>query len=281
MTHETPPTLVLGGTGKSGHRVAELLRARQIPVRVGSRAGQPPFEWSDPGTWAPALAGMRAVYIAYYPDVAVPAAPDHLRAFSAEAVRLGVRRLVLLSGRGEDLAQASEQAVRQSGVDWTIVRANWFSQNFSESFLRDPILSGEVALPVGDVGEPFVDVDDLAAVAVAALTDRAHVGQIYTLSGPRPLTFAQAVAEIGRAADRTLTFSQVPLAAYAAELTAHGVPADMVALLTYLFGTVLDGRNSAPTDDIARLLGRAPRDFSQYARKAAAAGAFTPAPTPV
>jgi uncharacterized protein YbjT (DUF2867 family) len=276
MISEKPATLVAGGTGKTGRRVTDHLRDRHLPVRIGSRAGQPPLDWADPGTWPAALRGMQAVYIAYYPDVATPGAAEQVRAFSAEAVRQGVRRIVLLSGRGEDLAQESEQAVCDSGADWTILQANWFSQNFSESFLRDPILNGEVLLPVGDVGEPFVDVDDLAAVAVEALTDPAHAGQIYTLSGPRPLTFAQAVAEIGQATGRALTYTPVPLDSYAAGLTAQGVPADMVALMRYLFGTVLDGRNSAPTDDVARVLGRPPRDFSHYVREAAAAGAFTP-----
>jgi uncharacterized protein YbjT (DUF2867 family) len=276
MVNKTAPILVTGGMGKTGRRVADQLRRHGVPIRIGSRSGQPPLDWADPSTWAPALTGTSAVHIAYYPDVGAPEAAERLRAFSAEAVRLGVRRIVLLSGRGEDLALASEQAVRESGAAWTIVRANWFNQNFSEGFLHDAIVSGQVLLPVGGVGEPFVDVDDVAAVAVEALTTRRHAGQVYTVSGPRPLTFAQAVAEIGQASGRAVTCTEVPLDAFADGLLAQGAPADLVALMRYLFGTVLDGRNSAPTDDVARILGRPPRDFSHYVREAAAAGAFTP-----
>ena len=170
----TKPTLVLGGTGKTGRRVVERLAARGLPVRVGSRSGEPPFDWEDRSTWAPALDGVGAAYITYYPDVAVPGAAQTVGSFAELAVKSGVPRLVLLSGRGEDEAERAEQAVRDSGAELTIVRSTWFAQNFSEDYWLDDVLGGEVALPAGDMPEPFVDVDDIADVAVAALTDDGH-----------------------------------------------------------------------------------------------------------
>ena len=194
-------TLVLGGTGKTGRRVAQRLVARGVPTRVGSRSGEPPFDWEDEATWAPALQDVESVYISYYPDVAIPGAVEAVRSFAELAVGEGVRRLVLLSGRGEEEAQRAERVVQEMGVEWTVVRCSWFNQNFSENYLLEPILSGKVVLPAGDVPEPFVDADDIADVAVAALTEEGHAGEIYELTGPKLLTFAEAIAEISRRQD--------------------------------------------------------------------------------
>ncbi|WP_020580354.1 NAD(P)H-binding protein [Actinopolymorpha alba] len=264
--------LVLGGTGKTGSRVVRRLEARGLPVRVGSRSAEPPFDWEDQSTWAPALRDVTSVYVAYYPDLASPGASPTIRSFTQAAVDSGVRRMVLLAGRGEEEAEACEQHVRDSGVEWTILRAAWFAQNFGESFLVEPVLAGEVALPVGDVGEPFVDAEDIADVAVAALTEDGHAGQLYELTGPRSLTFADAIGEIATATGRPIRFVPVSVDEYAAALTQHGVPPEYIQLLTYLFTTVLDGRNTHVVNDVERVLGRPARDVSAYVRAAAEAG---------
>jgi uncharacterized protein YbjT (DUF2867 family) len=269
-------TLVIGGTGKTGRRVAERLVARGVPVRIGSRSGTLPFDWELQDTWAPALQGVGSAYVSYYPDIAVPGAADVVSSLAELAVAHGVRRLVLLSGRGEEGALLGECAVQESGTDWTIVRSSWFNQNFSENFLLEPILGGEVALPVGDVGEPFVDAGDIADVAVAALTEDGHSGRVYEVTGPRLLTFAEAVAEIAKATGREIHFRSVSIDEYTSMLAEFDVPPDFVWLITYLFTEVMDGRNAQTSDGIARALGRPPRDFSTYARETAATGIWTP-----
>ncbi|MYW05002.1 NAD(P)H-binding protein [Streptomyces sp. SID3343] len=266
------PTLVLGGTGKTGRRVAERLTALGRSVRIGSRTAAVPFDWTDRATWQPALDGIDSVYISYQPDIAAPGGAEEVGAFAELAAAAGVRHLVLLSGRGEPEAQDAEARVRAAGTFWTVVRASFFAQNFDEGEFLGPVLSGEVALPVGAVGEPFIDVDDIADVAVAALTEDGHAGQVYEVTGPRLLTFADAIAEIARASGRDITFVQVPLEAYTAVLTEYGVPAEVIDLLAFLFGEVLDGRNAHVSDGVQRALGRAPRDFSDYANEAAARG---------
>jgi len=274
MNDTNTQVLVLGGTGKTGHRIVDRLLARGVPVRVGSRSAQPPFEWEDRSTWAPAMRGIHAMYISYYPDLAVPGATDVVRALAEHAVFAGVQRLVLLSGRGEVEAEAAERVIRNAGADWTILRASWFNQNFSESYLLDPVIAGEVAVPAGGVPEPFVDADDIADVAVAALTEDGHAGQLYELTGPRMLTFAEATAEIGKALDREIAFVDVSPNEYAAGLAAEGVPDDVTELLMYLFTTVLDGRNSSLGDGVQRALGREPRDFYDYAWDTARQGTW-------
>jgi len=274
MAGMTSPTLIIGGTGKTGRRVAARLQERCLPVRIGSRDGTPPFDWEDRATWAPALQGTRAAYIAFYPDLAVPGAPEAIAELARVALAGGTRRLVLLSGRGEEEAERAERELIASGAEWTIVRCSWFSQNFSEEYLRDHVMAGQLALPVGDVPEPFVDVEDIADVAVAALTDDRHIGELYELTGPRLLTFADAAAEIGEAAGRTLRVAPVSEQDFAAGLAHDGVPGDVISLMRYLFSVVLDGRNASVTDGVQRALGRPARDFRAYAARAAAAGAW-------
>jgi uncharacterized protein YbjT (DUF2867 family) len=274
MTNHTKPTLVIGGTGKTGRRVAERLEQRGIPVRIGSRSANPPFDWDDSDTWAPSLEGARAAYISYHPDIAMPGAVEAVTALAATALDQGVRRLVLLSGRGEEEAQRAERAVRESGADWTIVRCSWFSQNFSEGQFAEQVAAGELVLPATSVPEPFVDVEDIADVAALALAEDGHEGQVYELTGPRMLTFEEAVGEIAAAAGREIRYVPVSSEEFAAGAREQGVPDDIVEFLMYLFGEVLDGRNASLTDGVQRMLGREPRDFAQFAREAAAAGVW-------
>jgi uncharacterized protein YbjT (DUF2867 family) len=268
---QTGTTLILGGKGKTGSRVAQRLSERGVPVRIASRSGAQPFDWNDPSNWAAALRGVRSMYVTYFPDLAVPDAAAHMRQLSTLAAGGGVERIVLLSGRGEHQVFPAEDAVRESGVDFTILRAAWFSQNFSEGHLLPQ--GGELAFPAGDVAEPFIDIDDIADVAVAALTEPGHTGMIYELTGPRLLTFAEAVAEIGRASGQSMRYVPISSEEYARVLAEH-VPADYVDFLIDLFRHVLDGHNAHVTDGVQRALGREPRDFSEFARAAAAAGAW-------
>ena len=277
MTNATDikKTLVLGGTGKTGRRVVERLAARAVPTQVGSRSGRPPFDWADRSTWAPVLEGVGSAYLSYYPDLAVPGATDTVGSFAELAVRSGVRRLVLLAGRGEPEAEEAEDAVRASGAELTIARSTWLAQNFSEDYIAEEVRSGEVALPARDVPEPFVDADDIADVAVAALTDDRHIGEVYELTGPRLLTFAEAVGEISEAAGREIRYVPVSIDDFAAAAY-RDLPGEFIELLTYLFGEVLDGRNAHLADGVQRALSREPRDFRDYARDAAATGVWNP-----
>jgi uncharacterized protein YbjT (DUF2867 family) len=271
---ENDVILVLGGTGKTGRRVADLLQQAGHRVRIGSRTAEPPFDWENRDSWRPALQGVRAAYVAYQPDLAAPGAVETVDAFFRQASDSGVGKLVLLSGRGEVEAEQAEQALQESGVDWTILRASWFFQNFSEGVFRDFIAAGEVALPSGPAAEPFVDVDDIAEIAFAALTQAGHSRKLYELTGPRALTFAEAIGEIAQAAGREVKFIATRPEDFRAQLVASGVPGADADLVIYLFTTVLDGRNTPLADGVQRALGRPARDFSDYVRRTAATGVW-------
>ncbi|MFJ4471841.1 NAD(P)H-binding protein [Streptomyces sp. NPDC089424] len=277
MTQKSGMTVVVtGASGRTGSRVARAARAAGLEVRAASRAGG--FDWADRATWAPTLRGADAAYLVHPGDVGSPAATRGVGLLAHEAVALGVRRLVLLSARGEVQARPTEEALRESGADWTVVRSAWFMQNFSEGPLVEELrLGGELVFPGGAVREPFVDLRDVADVVVAALTtgDR-YVGLGIDVTGPRLLTFGEAVAEVAKAAGRELTYRPVPTEEYGARLAGFGEPPEVVELLVDVFETLLDGRNAHLSDGVRQVLGREPRDFTAFATEAAAAGTWTP-----
>lgn len=274
MENEKNTALILGANGKTGSRVMARLQALRWPVRAGSRNGHPRFDWEDKATWPAALDKIKSVYITFQPDLAVPGAVETIEAFTKQAVASGVEKLVLLSGRGEPEAQACEAIVQASGVEWTILRASWFCQNFSESYLLEPLLAGHVALPVADIGEPFVDADDIADAAVAALTEKGHHEQCYELTGPRIVTFREAIQEIAAGSGRSIQFEPIGIQQYQDMLASQEVPLPYIHLLTYLFSEVLDGRNASLADGVKQAIGRRPKDFSEYVEHAAANGAW-------
>ena len=265
--------LVLGGKGKTGRKVVERLMQLNQNVRIGSRSETPSFDWENPETWADALEGMDRMYITFQPDLAVPGALEAIEGFIKVAKQKQIKKVVLLSGKGEREAELCEQVVINSGIDHTIVRASWFNQNFSESFFLDPIVAGHVALPQAQAKVPYVDTDDIADVVVEALVNDAHNGQIYELTGPRFLTFGQVVNEIEEATGREITFTPISLPAYTKMMEDFGVPSDYVWLINYLFSEVLGNKsNEVITHDIEKVLGRKPKDFSVYAQETAANG---------
>ncbi|MGV9455145.1 NmrA family transcriptional regulator [Streptomyces sp. NPDC003635] len=276
MTTNTRNTTVMvtGASGRTGSRVARSVRAAGCAVREATRSRG--FDWEDPTSWAETLRGAGAAYLMYPSDIGSPAAAEGIAALGREAVGLGVRRLVLLSARGEDQALPAEEALKESGADWTVLRAAWFAQNFSEGPLADGLREGgELVFPAGEVEEPFIDVHDIADVVAAVLTsgDR-YVGRTLELTGPRLLPFRQAVAEVSAASGAELTYTPVPARAYGRNLIDFGIPKEEADFLVEVFETLLDGRNAHLTDGVAQVLGRGPRDFTDFAREAAAAGAW-------
>ena len=273
--HSTP-ILVIGATGKTGSRVAAKLEAAGHAVRRGARGAAIPFDWENPETWHPALAGVRAAYVTYFPDLAFPGAVEKLDALCQVARAAGVGKLVLLSGRGEHHAKLGEEVVRNAGVDFTIVRSAWFAQNFSEGYLRDPILSGVLPMPGGSIKEPIIDIEDIADVVVSALIDAGHSGALYEVTGPRLMGFDEMAAELSRAIGRPVQHMPISFEDFHANVAQAG--GSFVAdVFTAIARETLDGRNAALSDGVQRALGRPPRDFVDFAQSAAQSGAWSSA----
>ena len=273
---EEKKILVIGGTGKTGRKVAERLTKLGKTVRIGSRSEEPSFDWENSKTWAGALDGMDMAYITFQPDLAVPGARKSIAEFTLMAVKSGIQKMVLLSGKGEKEAELCEKVVMNSGADWTIVRASWFNQNFSESFFLDPILAGHVALPRAEALVPYIDTDDIADVVVETLLDDKHNGQVYELTGPRQWTFKQVTEEISKVTGKNIKFDSITMDEYTKMLKEYNVPEDYIWLINYLFTEVLVEKNSLVTNDVEKILGRKAKDFSEYATETAATGIWNP-----
>lgn len=271
MSQET--TLIIGAGGKTGARVNARLKARGIATRAVSRSTEVPFDWERPDTWAPALDGVARAYVTYQPDIAMEGGAEAIARLAVVARQAGLKQFVLLSGRGEPAAQFAEAELQASGVPWTVVRASWFNQNFSEGHLLESVLAGEIALPAGPVPEPFTDVDDIADVAAAALTDEKHVNKLYEVTGPRALTFAEAADEISQAIGRPVRYRQVSADEFAESMAPYQ-PREIIDFLIELCTVVLDGRNTPVKHGVEQALGRPARDFSDYVRAAAATGVW-------
>lgn len=274
--HTTPPLISLTvGTGKIGSRVARRLADAGIAHRIGSRSAVPAFDWDDPSTWAPFVAGSTAVFVAYVPDLGFPGAADAMATFGATCAAEGVDHVVLLSGRGEPGAALSEQALAENAGPVTVVRCSWFHQNFSESFLLQPVLDGVIALPAGDTEEPFIDADDIADVVVACLTDpAAHRGVTYELTGPELLGFADVARLLSTTIGRPIAYVPVDVESYVAAAIEAGLPADDAHDYAELFHSITDGRNAHLTSDVQTVLGRPPTTFEHYATTTAATGVW-------
>jgi len=272
---KTEHFLIIGGTGKTGRKIVASLQKLGQQVRVGSRSASPSFDWQDTSTWYAALEGIDKVYITFQPDLAVPGAYDAIKGLTQKAKEKGVKKLVLLSGKGETEAEKCETAVMNSGVDYTIIRASWFNQNYSESFFLDPILSGHVVLPFPEAKVPYVDTGDIADVAVEALLHNEHNGQIYELTGPRLWTFEEVTQEIAKVSGREIQFTSVSLEEYLGFMKQTGVDADYIWLMDYLFTHVLTNpKNSFVTGDVEKVLKRKAKDFADYAKETAATGVW-------
>ncbi|MEO9964181.1 MAG: NmrA family NAD(P)-binding protein [Reichenbachiella sp.] len=274
MTHNI---LVIGGTGKTGRRVVEKLNQANHQVRIGSRGSNPAFDWDDPSTYAEVLKGIDRAYIVYSPDLAVPGAKTAIKLLTEEALAQGLEKVVLLSGKGEKEAEACEEIVADSGLNYTIVRASWFNQNFSESFLLDPILAGHVALPMREAQIPFVDVEDIADVVTKVLMEDSYNSETITVTGPNQLSFATVIDQIAKATDREIAFQPVSIPMYESMMKDAGLPDDYVWLFSYLFKEVLGNpENQIISNDIERVLGRKAKDFSEYVARTKQTGVWYP-----
>ncbi len=267
--------LVIGGTGKTGRRVVEGLTQRGHNVRVGTRKNNPAFDWNDPSTYAEALKGMDRAYIVYYPDLAVPGARDAITALTEAALKEGLEKVVLLSGKGETEAEACEQIVANSGLNFTIVRASWFNQNFSEGAFLDFILAGHVALPMPEAEIPFVDADDIADVVTKVLVDDTFNGETITVTGPRKMTFGEVADTMAKGIGRDIRYQPISIDEFKKGMKAAGLPDSYVWLFGYLFKEVLgNADNQVVSNDVESVLGRPATDFKEFVEKTVETGVW-------
>ena len=277
----TTPILILSGKGKTGRRVAAQLEARGVPFRLASRSSEQRFDWYDESTWSATIAGADTAYLA--PPVG-PTGLAQAGRFIQQAAAAGLRRVVLLSGRGvgspgRDFAVYDgsldlEHAVQASGVDWTIVQPAWFAQGFSEDFLRYHVLAGEIRLSAGTGGEAWIDTNDVGDVMTAALLDEAYTGQVIAISGPRPLTMTEVADALSTATARPISYVDLEPEKHVGELLEQGLTQEDAEAVRDLFAVIRNHRSEYVSDGVQQVLGRPPRDFADWARETATTGVW-------
>jgi uncharacterized protein YbjT (DUF2867 family) len=276
------PILILSGKGKTGRRVVAQLESKGVPVRLASRSSERRFDWYDEDTWPGTASGIDTAYLA--PPVG-PAGLAQAGRFVKHAAAEGLRRVVLLSGRGVgspgrefavyESGLELEDTVKDSGVDWTIVRPAWFMQNFSEDFLREYVMAGEIRISAGSGAEAWIDTDDVGDVMAAALLDERHTGQTFTLSGPRTLTMTEVAAELTTATGRPIRYVDLDPDEYIAEMTGFGLTQEDAEAVRDLFTVIRNHRSEYVSDGVQKILSRAPRDFTDWAQSTAQTGVWS------
>lgn len=266
--------LVTTPTGKVGAEVAKQLVARGADLRLGAhspdkvRKAFPAVEavrldYADEASVRAAVAGVEAIYLASPGDS--PAEPEQRLLDLARAA--GVRRAVKLSAHGVENGDSPlrqvEKHLEASGLEWTILRPNWFMQNFSTS-QADAIRAGTLAEPAGDGRSAFIDTRDIAAVAVSALTGSGHAGKAYALSGPESLDRNAVAAQLSKAIGREVRYLPVTDEQFRAAVKGFLSPS-YTELLSLLYGGTRQGWFDAVTDTVEKLLGRPPISFGRFA----------------
>jgi len=260
--------LVIGGTGKTGRRVVNNLTQQGHNVRIGTRSQSPAFDWENPSTFSQTLKGMDRAYIVYYPDLAVPGSKEAITALTEAALKEGLEKVVLLSGKGETEAEACEEIVANSGLNYTLVRASWFNQNFSEGAFLEFVLNGTVALPMPEAEIPFVDADDIADVVSKVLVDDSYNGQTITVTGPEKLRFRELVEKMAQGIGRDIRYIPITIEEFKEGMKTAGLPDFYVWLFGYLFQEVLGNpENQEISHDVEKVLGRIATSFDEYVAK--------------
>jgi uncharacterized protein YbjT (DUF2867 family) len=276
MTNAPSDTLVLGGTGKTGSRLAAKLAKRGLSVRTAARHGADVhFDWDDATTHRPALQGVDRLYLVA-PVMRMDFA-DQMATFLDLAEAAGARHVTYLSAYGIDQAppQVALRAVEldligRGGITHSILRPAWFMQDFSETFLKP--VDGVIAVPTADGSEAFIDAEDIAAVAAETLASPdAHAGAAYALTGPEAITVSEAAEIIARAIGRPVKHDDIDRELWIQGSVAADVPAEYGETLRMLTETIASGLGSRPTDTVQKVIGVPPIKFAEFARRTAQA----------
>jgi uncharacterized protein YbjT (DUF2867 family) len=274
---EKETVFVVGAMGNVGSRVAAHLTDVGRAVRAATRwpeaydgpAEPVRFDFTDPGTHAPAVEGAGSAFVMTPADVE---AYPQLIPFMQTAADAGVRRIVLMTAMGVDQApddvplRAAELHLEQGDQEHTLLRPNWFMQNFLTYWRGMIEADGVMRLPAAEAETRFIDTDDIAAVAAAALTRDGHDGQGYTLTGPEAFTYHEAAEVLSDASGRDIRYEPVSDEEARNILTEAGLDAEYAGMLVGLFQNVKAGHAAPVTPAVEQVTGRPPRSLEAFAR---------------
>lgn len=269
--------LLTGGTGKTGRRTARRLAANGHDVLLASRGGGAAeglpgirFDWGDPHTFDAALAEREAVYLLAPSDV--PTSLAAMQPLIDRALAKGIRRFVLLSAsslpKGGPMMGAVHAYLEDNVPEWTVLRPTWFMQNFSEQQHQPTIRDeGVIYSATGDGRVPFIDAEDIAAVAAEALTRRVAFNRDLILTGPQPLSYGDVAETIGATIGRPVRHANLTEAELARRFEAAGMEASYAAILAAMDTAIAGGSEDRLSPDVETATGKVPGAFANFAHR--------------
>lgn len=280
---EERTVLVLAATGTTGRQTVSALVRRGAKVRAATRRPEEatlpeevevvPFDLDDPDTWAPAMEGVDALYLAL-----PPFRPDEVE--EAEGVLMaakdaGVQRVVKLSAMGVEHAPGSghrqiELLVERSGMDWVHLRPTFFMDNLINFWGEGIAQQGVIAVPAGTGRAGFVSSSDIGEVAAEALLGH-RSGEALPLTGPESLDYQTVATTLSEVIGRPVQYEDISPEDFRETMAAHGMPELGVEVMSGLYDSVRAGQTDGVSPAVREVLGREPVAMSQWARENAEA----------
>ncbi|SIN87726.1 ergot alkaloid biosynthesis protein, AFUA_2G17970 family [Parasphingorhabdus marina DSM 22363] len=263
--------LVTGGTGKTGSRLAKLLRASGhcplVATRNPDSSDQVRLDWADSATYEAALDGVKAIYLVAPANVPEPLTA--MQPFIDRAIASGVERFVLLSAssleEGGPMMGAVHRYLHEQAPSWFVLRPTWFMQNFSEQQHLPTIRDEHAIYSATDDGRvPFIDADDIAAVAAVALTDPAMPNGDAILTGPRSLSYDEVAEVLSDALGITIIHQKLSEKDLAGRIQSGGLSRIYAELLAAMDTAIAAGGEDRLTDSVVVLTGKTPRDLTGF-----------------
>lgn len=277
--------IVTGPNGNVGTELVRVLAARgDIPYRIaahtpskivaahGPNVPVVPFNFDDPSSWQTALAGGTTLFL-LFPLPHAHTAKARMMPFVQAAARAGIKHIIYVSVPAAQKLKFVphywvEKAIRESGVDFTVLQATYFSQNLTRaisSHIVDIALNNEIFIPAGRGQTSFIDSRDIADVVVnITLNPATHRNQTYVVSGPENLDYYQVARIFTEELGRPIRYSNPWMGHFLWRLKARGVPNDVLFFMFVVYNLTRFGKNAVMTDNLPRLLGRAPRTMRDY-----------------
>ncbi len=268
--------LVTGASGNLGSAVVETLKARGIAVKAAARDPKRiangtevfRFDFADVSTHQAALQDVSGVFLVAPPMD--PTAPELLNPFLDAACTTGVNHIILNSAFGVDQNERAplrivERHLMELGVAYTILRPNFFMENFSTGFIAPMIGQHSAFFLAADDGRTsFISVRDIAAVAVTAFAERL-TGREYNLTGPRAVSRTEVAAIISEAAGKTIRYQPISEEDMLKWARDNGMPEGAVQYMAVLYQAVRAGWTEAVTPDVEQIAGRPSVSFEEFA----------------
>lgn len=274
------PILVTGALGNVGGEIVKESLAQGIPVRAadvdltalnslfGERVEAIEFDFTRPETHKPAFDSVKKMFLMRPPHISN--VKKHMFPAINVALAAGIEHVVFLSLIGIEQNERVphykvERYIKASGMAYTFLRASFFMQNLSGTHKSEIRENDEIFVPVGKGNTSFIDVRDIAAVALKAMTEPGHENLAHELTGPEALDYYQVADILSEVLGRKITYRNPSIPAFVWKTLQRGKPLGLTLIMSYLYTQTKYGMSAKVTEDVEKILGRIPISLKQFA----------------